>query len=220
MLWLALLGGVMGLDTVSCVQSMISRPIVVGPLAGALLGDPVSGMYAGVLLELVSLNQLPIGASRGWDTGPATVAASAVVALQASSGPVTWIVAAGFGVFVGWVGGWTVHVMRQGTARIVSDERRRSITPRALSARHLSALAIDFFRAAGLTLVALVCGSFVLAGSEAAPAVASSAAAVVLLAFVGLTLSADVRMIAKGRPVAIAFAAGLIVSSMIALWRG
>jgi len=210
----------MGLDTVSCVQSMISRPIVVGPLAGALLGDPVSGMYAGVLLELVSLNQLPIGANRGWDTGPATVAASAVVALQASSGPVTWIVAAGFGVFVGWVGGWTVHVMRQATARMVNDEWRRSITPRALSVRHLSALAIDFVRAAGLTLAALVCASFVLAGSGAAPAAASSAAAVVLLAFVGLTLGADVRMIAKGRPVVIAFAAGLIVSSMIALWRG
>jgi len=220
LLWLALLGGVTGIDTVSCVQSMISRPIVAGPLAGALLGDPVSGMYAGVLLELVSLNQLPIGANRGWDTGPATVAASAVVALQASPGPVTWIVAGGFGVLVGWVGGWTVHVMRQGTARMVSDERRGSITPRALSVRHLSALTIDFFRAAGLTLLALFCGSFVLASAEAEPAAAGSAAAVVLLAFVGLTLGADVRMIAKGRRVAIAFAAGLVVSMMIALWRG
>ncbi len=85
---------------------MISRPIVAGPLAGLLLGDPISGMWVGGVLEILSLRQLPIGASRGWDTGPAAVAAAAAAVLW-PAGPAALLVAVAFGVVVGWAG-WRV----------------------------------------------------------------------------------------------------------------
>lgn len=215
---MALLGGVLGLDTVSCVQAMVSRPIVAAPIAGYLLGDPAAGMSAGVVLELISLNQLPIGANRGWDTAPASIAAAAVAALS-SGGAVTLVVAVGFGVLVGWVGGWTVHLMRHAIARLVAaGESQRPIAASVLSARHLSAMAIDFARAAVLTLVALLLGAPLASGFEFSGAAAAVAATMLVLICVGLALGSDMRMMAKGRTVVMAFTVGLLVSAVLSLW--
>ncbi len=207
----------MGVDTVSCVQAMVSRPIVAAPIAGYILGDPVTGLSVGAVLELVSLNQLPIGATRGWDTAPASVAATAV-AVQ-SSGPVALVVAAGLGVLVGWVGSLTVHRMRQATAGLVlADSLRRPVTASVLSLRHLSAMAIDFARAALLTLVALLVAALLTSGYESYGANVGVAATVLILISVGLALGSDVRMMAKGRSVVIAFACGLLISAALSLW--
>ena len=215
---MALLGGVLGLDTVSCVQAMVSRPIVAAPIAGYLLGDPVAGMSAGVVLELVSLNQLPMGANRGWDTAPASIAAAAIAA-QSSAGAVALVVAVGFGVLVGWIGGWTVHLMRNATVRLVAaGESQRPIAASVLSARHLSAMAIDFARAAVLTLGALLLGAPLASGFEFSGAAAAVAATVLVLICVGLALGSDVRMMAKGRTVVMAFTVGLLVSGVLSLW--
>ncbi|MEE9133031.1 MAG: PTS sugar transporter subunit IIC [Gemmatimonadota bacterium] len=216
LLLLGLLGGILGLDTVSCIQAMISRPIVAGPLAGLLLGDPVAGMYAGSLLELVSLSQLPIGASRSWDTGPASVAAAAVAAAH-PVGAVVLLVAVGYGVLVGWAGSRTVHLLRTMTAGLVASEGQQPISPFELSARHLSAVAIEFLRAASLTLVAVIVAGPISAALGAAPATASAAAAVVILVSASLALGGDVRMMARGRSVQVAFGAGLLVSAVTLL---
>ena len=50
LLALALFGGLVGLDSVSFVQAMISRPVIAGPIAGFILGVPEGGMMAGVVL--------------------------------------------------------------------------------------------------------------------------------------------------------------------------
>jgi len=215
---LALLGGVLGLDTVSCVQAMISRPIVAAPIAGFLLGDPVAGISAGAVLELVSMNQLPIGANRTWDTAPASVAAAAIAALS-SAGAVSLVVAVGYGVLVGWIGSWTVHVMRQSTARLVAARGDQEPIPAsALTARHLSAMAVDFARATALTLVALLLGAPLASGLDLSGATAGIAAAVLVWVCVGLALGSGVRMMAKGRTVVLAFTAGLLVSTVLSLW--
>jgi PTS system mannose-specific IIC component len=212
------LGGVLGLDTVSCVQAMVSRPIVAAPIAGYLLGDPIAGLSAGAVLELVSLNQLPIGANRGWDTAPASVAAAALAALS-SSGAVSLVVAVGFGVFVGWMGSWTVHVMRQVTARlVVVGGSQRPIPASVLTARHLSAVAIDFVRAAALTLVALLVVTPLASGVEVSGATAGVVATILIMVCVGLALGSDLRMMAKGRTVVLAFTAGLLVSAVLSIW--
>lgn len=52
-----------GLDRVAFLQSMFSRPIVVAPLTGWALGNPMVGLEIGVLLELLWLGRLPVGAS-------------------------------------------------------------------------------------------------------------------------------------------------------------
>lgn len=52
-----------GLDRTAAGQFMISRPIVAGPLTGWLLGEPMTGLQAGALVELLWLGRLPIGAA-------------------------------------------------------------------------------------------------------------------------------------------------------------
>jgi len=195
---------------------MISRPIVAGPLAGLLLGDPQAGMTAGVLLEILSLHQLPIGANRHWDTGPAAVSAAAAMTL--SVGVVGLVIAVGFGVLVGWVGSWTVHALRRVNARLVVDERDRRTLPRELSVRHLSAMGLDLVRAAALTLLALWAVVGLIGGAGAAPDDAVWPAVLATLGFASLALGADVRMMAGGRRVWTAFGTSAAVSAALWLW--
>ncbi len=54
---------VTGLDRVALVQVMISRPLVAGPLAGWVLGQPLVGLEVGMLLELLWLGRIPVGAA-------------------------------------------------------------------------------------------------------------------------------------------------------------
>lgn len=62
-----LLGGiaaiVTGLDRTAALQLMLSRPLVAGPITGALVGDWLVGLQVGMLLELLWLGRLPVGAA-------------------------------------------------------------------------------------------------------------------------------------------------------------
>jgi PTS system mannose-specific IIC component len=78
-----------GLDRTAIGQFMVSRPIVVAPLTGWLLGDPAAGLQIGALVELLWLGRLPIGAAIPPDDTQVAVGAT-VLAL--SQGP-----ALGFG---------------------------------------------------------------------------------------------------------------------------
>ena len=46
--------------------AMLSRPIVIGTLMGAVLGDLSTGIQLGIALELIFLGSQAIGAAR-WD---------------------------------------------------------------------------------------------------------------------------------------------------------
>jgi mannose/fructose/N-acetylgalactosamine-specific phosphotransferase system component IIC len=207
-----------GLDSVSFAQAMISRPIVAGPLAGLLLGDPISGMWVGGVLEILSLRQLPIGASRGWDTGPAAVAAAAAAVLW-PAGPAALLVAVAFGVVVGWAGSWTVHGLRHLNARLVAGEGQSLESPARLTARHLSAMVLDLLRAAALTAGAVL--SFVLLAGvlgEVPPGPAGTAAALVVLIVASLGIGVDLRMMARGRRLWTAAGVGAALGLILGLW--
>ena len=49
-------------DSTAVGQFMISRPIVSAPLMGLLLGDIQTGIFVGILLELLWVGTLPVGA--------------------------------------------------------------------------------------------------------------------------------------------------------------
>jgi PTS system mannose-specific IIC component len=61
-MWLTIILGGLSLDITAVGQFMISRPIVVGPLAGAVLGAPGIGLAVGALVELIWIGDLPVGA--------------------------------------------------------------------------------------------------------------------------------------------------------------
>ncbi len=69
-----------GLDRVAFVQVMISRPLVAGPLTGWVLGDPLTGLEVGMLLELLWLGRLPVGAAIPPDDTQVAVGATVLAA--------------------------------------------------------------------------------------------------------------------------------------------
>lgn len=57
-----LAGSVLWMDRVFLFQSMMSRPMIMGPLIGLVMGDLKAGLFVGVSLELLWLNSPPVGA--------------------------------------------------------------------------------------------------------------------------------------------------------------
>jgi len=56
----SILGGFLCLDR-TCLQIMVSRPVVVAPLFGWVLGDVLTGLTIGAFLELLWVNKQQIG---------------------------------------------------------------------------------------------------------------------------------------------------------------
>ncbi|MEE8425307.1 MAG: PTS sugar transporter subunit IIC [Elusimicrobiota bacterium] len=71
-LWIAILEA----DGVLIGQWMFSRPLIVGPVIGLLLGDPASGLTLGALFELFCLDRPPVGGKMPFN---GTVAAGGAV---------------------------------------------------------------------------------------------------------------------------------------------
>src|SRR3989454_1819902 len=150
-----------GLDLISVPQMMIARPIVAGPVAGAILGDVATGLALGVVFELFQYDVLPVGAARYPEYGPATVAA--VSAAQAGAGTF----GLGFGVLVGLstglVGGVSLHLVHRLNARAVEAAvpALEAGDPRVLVRLHVAGIVRDAARAALVTGVGLVLAQLV-----------------------------------------------------------
>ncbi len=153
---LALWGVIAGVDLVSVPQFMVSRPLVVAVVAGAILGDPVAGLRAGVVLELFALDVLPIGAARYPDFGAATIGAVLIGAGQ------PWTMGVGLGVAVGLViaalGGWTLPVVRRANARAIAArlEGLQAGDVATIRRLHYAGLGRDVLRSGLLVVVAIV----------------------------------------------------------------
>jgi len=120
---LALLGGVLGLDVVSFPQAMVSRPIVAATLSGAFVGEAVSGLLIGVVLELIALDTLPLGASRYPEWGSASVVGGALFASNTAQPPGALAVAVLGTLAVAWIGGWSMVKLRGQNARWAGRRR-------------------------------------------------------------------------------------------------
>jgi PTS system mannose-specific IIC component len=144
----ALLGGLVGLDTTSFPQAMISRPIIAGTLTGAVFGRPLEGVLVGFVLEAFSLLILPVGAVRYPESGTAAVAATSayVTVAPAAVSPGTLALVVAFGLAWEWVAAGTVVLLRRGNGQILLEEG--GVTARELERRHLTAMTVDFVRGA------------------------------------------------------------------------
>src|SRR3989442_10592682 len=101
---------------------MIARPIVAGPVAGAILGDVATGLALGVVFELFQYDILPVGAARYPEYGPATVAA--VSAAQAGAGTLGLGVGVLVGLTTGLLGGVSPHPVHRLNAPAVCRTAR------------------------------------------------------------------------------------------------
>ena len=110
---LGILGAVLGLDTVSFPQAMLSRPVVAATLGGALAGSPTSGLLIGAALELIALETLPFGASRYPEWGSASALGGALFASTPEHPAGSSALAIIAALATAWFGGWTMVRQRQ-----------------------------------------------------------------------------------------------------------
>lgn len=66
-LLVSLVGAFLSLDTAAVGQFMFSRPVVAGPVVGALLGNVPAGVAMGSLVDLLWLHALPVGVAMPLD---------------------------------------------------------------------------------------------------------------------------------------------------------
>jgi PTS system mannose-specific IIC component len=120
---LGLLGALLGLDTVSFPQALLSRPLVAATLGGALVGAPVDGLLMGAALELIALETLPFGASRYPEWGSASAVGGALFGSFPANPAGAMSLAMIAALATAWVGGWTMVRLRQLNARWAARSR-------------------------------------------------------------------------------------------------
>jgi len=155
---LSLLGGVLGLDTVSFPQAMMSRPIVGATLSGAILGDAGAGLLVGAALELFAVDTLPFGASRYPEWGSAAVIGGALFAKTGNfdAGRLTTTVLGALAI--AWIGGWSMVQVRKLNA-VWARDRHDAVAHgarRTVIGLQLAGLGADLVRGIVLTALGLM----------------------------------------------------------------
>jgi mannose/fructose/N-acetylgalactosamine-specific phosphotransferase system component IIC len=213
-------GTLVGLDLVSVPQMMIARPLVAGPIAGAVLGDVSTGLQLGVLFELFQYDILPVGAVRYPEYGPATVVA--VAAAHAAAGTLGLGLGAVVGLITGMAGGMSLHVMRRLNTRAVHQANAaiEAGDPRVLELLHAAGILRDAARAAVVTAFGLALAQ--MARAYLAGAVSPHGVMLLNLAAVGAALAAGIagtlRLVGRG-PSLRWFAVGVMGGTAVALLR-
>ncbi len=161
-LWLALVGGIVGLDATSFPQAMLSRPLVAGALAGLAFHRPLEGMLVGAVIEIFDLPNLPVGAARYPDSGTATVAG--VGALGFAGLPEmhagAFLLAVVFSLLWEYVTGLSTVFERRLNERLVLPKHDpQRMTDRSVEALHLLSTTLDFVRAAVIVMVGVFIGA-------------------------------------------------------------
>ena len=153
----ALLGAFLGLDVVSFPQAMLSRPIVASTLAGALGGSASDGLLAGVFLEMMALETLPVGASRYPEWGTASVVGGALYVTRSGDATSALLFAMLGAMITAWVGGWSMYALR----RLNGRWTKRALpalelgNARVVTWLQMRGLAADWARSFVLTALAL-----------------------------------------------------------------
>lgn len=219
---LAVLGAVVAVDATSLGQLMLSRPLIAGTLAGALVGMPLEGALIGALMEIMSLGILPVGAARYPETGTAAVAAVGTMGLAGAAPlPEGLLLVLLYGLVWQRLFGATVVAERYLNERLVhaGEEDERADLHDRIERWHLTSMTVDLLRGAIATVVAILAGVpllrftiefMVLPGPVAAAAVAGAAAAV---------LMGTARTLADSRRSLVLLLAGLICGSALLIIR-
>jgi PTS system mannose-specific IIC component len=157
LIMLVALGALLGLDTVSFPQAMISRPLIAATVAGALLGDPAHGLLIGATLELFAVDTLPFGASRYPEWGSSSVVGGGLfVSAPDVAGALTTAVLASLAM--AWTGGLSMLYLRRFNAWLA--RRRHGAVVQgdrnAIVGLQLSGLTADLVRGAMLTAAGLL----------------------------------------------------------------
>jgi mannose/fructose/N-acetylgalactosamine-specific phosphotransferase system component IIC len=219
---LTALGALVFLDQWPAVQTMVSRPIVVGPIVGAILGAPADGVLWGAVLESISLAVQPVGAARYPDAALAGLLGT-VAALTGPGGgafPAAWAVSVA--VAAGAVGDAVGRLQRRWNGRTAAAVRARVAEGSLAAPGRGIAIALSrgaalgaLQTAAGLGIVAA--GGALLAGSPWAGPLDARALQVAAAAMAAV---AGVRVLGLGRRRTTAAVLGALAGFALVAWGG
>ncbi|RKY71742.1 MAG: hypothetical protein DRP97_01605 [Candidatus Latescibacterota bacterium] len=189
----ALLGGLVALDTTAGPQVMISQPIVACPVLGLLLGDLETGLLFGTILELIWIGTVPAGASRFFDSNMAGVAAAgaAIWAMQRCgiARPSATLLSLAVVLPIGLLGSRMTVGVRKLNGFLIrkADVAAQSGHSFRVSLCHGCGVGFSFVRGACLNLLGTVTGGlFVSAVAGCLPPVREDRLAIVVMALIGL----------------------------------
>lgn len=217
---LTALGALVFLDQWPAVQTMVSRPIVVGPIVGAILGAPADGVLWGAVLETISLAVQPVGAARYPDAALAGLLGTAAALTGADAGafPAAWAVAVA--VAAGASGDAVGRLQRRWNGRTAAAVRAQvsagSLTApgRGIAVALTRGAALGALQtAAGLGIV--LAGGTILAGSPWAGPLDARALQV---AAAGMAAVAGVRVLGLGRRRTAAAVLGTLAGFALVAW--
>jgi PTS system mannose-specific IIC component len=220
LLLLAGLGAVVAVDATSFGQLMLSRPLVAGTLAGALVNMPFEGALIGALIEILSLGVLPVGAARTPETGTAAVAAVGTLGLSGVAPvPEALLLVLVYAIILQWLFGASVTAGRSLNERLVhaGQEAARSDLHDRIERWHLTAMALDLLRGFATTPLAILAGAPLLQLGVGGTALPSSTAALVVAAATTAVLIATARAMASARRATLLIGCGVLCGAVLLL---
>ncbi|MBU0692410.1 PTS sugar transporter subunit IIC [bacterium] len=123
LIWAALAGMVVYLDTTAIAQILICQPIIACPLWGYFVGEPEVGLIIGAVFQLIYLGNLQIGAARFAEGNIgafiAVVLASQFCESNNSSYPIALLLAFFIGLVAAQAGSYLAPTVRRIVGRIV-----------------------------------------------------------------------------------------------------
>jgi mannose/fructose/N-acetylgalactosamine-specific phosphotransferase system component IIC len=192
-----MIGGITAMDTTAGPQWMISQPIVIGVILGALLGDVGLGVLFGMLLELIWIGAIPVGGSKLLDINEAGVVAVATGIYlvhrcgMARPDAVLWTLL--YVPLVGLAGFKLTVLIRKWNGYLVcqAEEMARGGRISWISFYHLSGAALSFGRGILLSMGGVILGIVLIPRVSALfPALDESILARVISALFGLGVAA------------------------------
>ncbi|HUP00320.1 MAG TPA: PTS sugar transporter subunit IIC [Gemmatimonadota bacterium] len=219
---LILLGAVAFLDQWPAVQTMASRPLVTGTLAGWVLGAPGEGALWGAVFEAVYLGMLPIGAARYPDAGLAGLVGTAVALEGESAGVAPAGLAVAAGALAGLLGDRVSGFHRRWNGRTAARVRERVSAgdPSAIGRGIAGALARGAVLGAAAAAVALAIGLAGLTALTGTPWSGPLPIAWVRLAGVAAAAVAGLALFARAERGLVALGAGAACGAALARLAG
>lgn len=217
---LVVLGAVVALDATSFGQLMLSRPLVAGTLAGAIVGLPLEGALVGATLEAISLGIMPVGAAKYPETGTAAVLAVGTLGLATvTPTPVAILLTLTYGVLWQHLSGVTVVVGRHINERLVHAGRVETAVriDRMIERRHVASMVLDLVRGMLVTVAGIGIGVPLLRWGLPHWSLPPVAAAVAIAALAAAVLAGTARIFADKRPGARLLLGGLVAGAAMLL---
>jgi mannose/fructose/N-acetylgalactosamine-specific phosphotransferase system component IIC len=156
---LCILGGLVALDNTEAFQTMLSQPLLVGPLVGLIFNDIYAGLKIGILFQLIYLWVMPIGTAIFPDPGIGSVVGCAgfiiLCRLSPEKSNLVLLLLILFVFLFSLFSGWTLIKQRQFNSRLLprADRYEEKVQLRGFDSLFLIALGGSFCR--GLVITAL-----------------------------------------------------------------